>query len=93
MAAHESPRTTKLYDRTTDEVTLDEVERIYVAVSVTKGFNDPESSAAKSMATPSFSFTFVAASFTALRFLKSALVIKFLVLLTETEFITTVHTP
>ena len=28
MAAHESPRTTKLYDRTTDEVTLDEVERI-----------------------------------------------------------------
>jgi site-specific recombinase XerD len=28
MAAHESPRTTKLYDRTTDQVTLDEVERI-----------------------------------------------------------------
>ncbi len=28
MAAHESPRTTKLYDRTADEVTLDEVERI-----------------------------------------------------------------
>jgi len=28
MAAHESPRTTKLYDRTKDEVTLDEVERI-----------------------------------------------------------------
>ncbi len=28
MAAHESPRTTKLYDRTQDEVTLDEVERI-----------------------------------------------------------------
>ena len=27
MAAHESPRTTKLYDRTKDEVTLDEVER------------------------------------------------------------------
>ena len=28
MAAHESPRTTKLYDRTNDQVTLDEVERI-----------------------------------------------------------------
>jgi hypothetical protein len=28
MAAHASPRTTKLYDRTQDEVTLDEVERI-----------------------------------------------------------------
>ncbi len=28
MAAHESPRTTKLYDRTKDEVTLDEVARI-----------------------------------------------------------------
>ena len=30
MAAHESPRTTKLYDRTRDVVTLDEVERIVV---------------------------------------------------------------
>jgi len=28
MAAHESPRTTKLYDRTADAITLDEVERI-----------------------------------------------------------------
>jgi len=28
MAAHESPRTTKLYDRSGDEMTLDEVERI-----------------------------------------------------------------
>ncbi len=28
MAAHASPRTTKLYDRTNDQVTLDEVERI-----------------------------------------------------------------
>jgi integrase/recombinase XerD len=28
MAAHESPRTTKLYDRTADEITLDEIERI-----------------------------------------------------------------
>jgi site-specific recombinase XerD len=28
MAAHESPRTTKLYDRTTDAVSLDEVERV-----------------------------------------------------------------
>jgi site-specific recombinase XerD len=28
MAAHESPRTTKLYDRTSDVVSLDEVERV-----------------------------------------------------------------
>ena len=30
MAAHESPRTTKLYDRTSDAITLDEVERIAI---------------------------------------------------------------
>jgi len=30
IAAHESPRTTKLYDRTSDEITLDEVERIMI---------------------------------------------------------------
>ncbi len=30
IAAHESPRTTKLYDRTADEITLDEVERIAI---------------------------------------------------------------
>ena len=30
IAAHESPRTTKLYDRTTDEITLDEIERIVI---------------------------------------------------------------
>jgi integrase/recombinase XerD len=30
MAAHESPRTTKLCDRTGDEITLDEVERIAI---------------------------------------------------------------
>jgi probable HAF family extracellular repeat protein len=30
FAAHESPRTTKLYDRTSDEITLDEVERIAI---------------------------------------------------------------
>ena len=30
MAAHESPRTTKLYDRTGDEITLAEVERISI---------------------------------------------------------------
>lgn len=30
MAAHESPRTAKLYDRTGDEITLDEVERITI---------------------------------------------------------------
>jgi integrase/recombinase XerD len=28
IAAHESPRTTKLYDRRAHEITLDEVERI-----------------------------------------------------------------
>jgi hypothetical protein len=28
IAAHESPRTTKLYDRTGDQITLDEIERI-----------------------------------------------------------------
>ena len=30
IAAHESARTTKLYDRTSDEITLDEVERIAI---------------------------------------------------------------
>ncbi len=30
IAAHESPRTTKLYDRTDDTITLDEVERILI---------------------------------------------------------------
>src|SRR4028119_289762 len=30
IGAHESPRTTKLYDRTSDEITLDEVERILI---------------------------------------------------------------
>lgn len=30
IAAHESPRTTKLYDRTHDELTLDEIERIAI---------------------------------------------------------------
>jgi integrase/recombinase XerD len=30
MAAHKSPRTTKLYDRTSDEITLDEVKRISI---------------------------------------------------------------
>lgn len=30
MAAHESPKTTKLYDRTSDTITLDEVERIAI---------------------------------------------------------------
>jgi hypothetical protein len=30
MAAHESPRNTKLYDRTDDAITLDEVERIAI---------------------------------------------------------------
>ena len=30
MAAHSSPRTTKLYDRTADKVSQDEVERILI---------------------------------------------------------------
>jgi integrase/recombinase XerD len=30
IAAHESPRTTKLYDRTSDQSTLDEIERIAI---------------------------------------------------------------
>jgi hypothetical protein len=30
IANHESPRTTKLYDRTSDQITLDEVERIII---------------------------------------------------------------
>jgi integrase len=30
IANHESPRTTKLYDRTSDEISLDEVERIRI---------------------------------------------------------------
>ena len=34
IAAYESPRTTKLYDRTQDEISLDEVERIRIAVKL-----------------------------------------------------------
>ena len=30
IAAHESPHTTKLYDRATDQVSLDEIERIAI---------------------------------------------------------------
>ena len=30
IAAHESPRTTKLYDRTEDAISLDEIERIQI---------------------------------------------------------------
>lgn len=30
IAAHESPRTTKLYDRTSNEITLDEIQRIRI---------------------------------------------------------------
>ena len=30
MAARASPRTTKLYDRTSDQITLDELERIVI---------------------------------------------------------------
>jgi integrase len=30
IATHESPKTTKLYDRTSDQITLDEVEQIII---------------------------------------------------------------
>jgi integrase len=30
IAAHESPRTTKLYDRTSDQISLDEIEKIQI---------------------------------------------------------------
>ena len=30
VAAHESPRTTKLYDRTSDQVDLGEIEKIQI---------------------------------------------------------------
>lgn len=30
IANHESPRTTKLYDRTEDEISLDETEKIVI---------------------------------------------------------------
>jgi hypothetical protein len=30
IAAHESPRTTKLHDRTGDQITLDEIERLAI---------------------------------------------------------------
>jgi len=30
IANHESPRTTKLYDRRNDEISLDEIERIAI---------------------------------------------------------------
>ncbi|RPJ21211.1 MAG: integrase, partial [Planctomycetaceae bacterium] len=32
IASHESPRTTKLYDRTGDEITLEEVDRIAMSI-------------------------------------------------------------
>jgi hypothetical protein len=65
MAAHESPRTTKLYDRTGDEITLDEVERGRAASSQKPSFlretpNDPEGDGAGLRPTliirPSFAF-------------------------------------
>ena len=30
IAGHASPKTTKLYDRTADRITLDEIERIVI---------------------------------------------------------------
>jgi integrase len=37
MAAHESPRTTALYDRRDDEVAVDEVERILIRTKLSAG--------------------------------------------------------
>ena len=37
IANHESPRTTKLYDRRQDEISLDEVEKISIYVPFLKG--------------------------------------------------------
>ena len=51
----------------------------------------PESSVAKLTATPSFCFTFVAAIFTPLRFLKSQLIKKLLLLNRKIKFITAVN--
>jgi integrase/recombinase XerD len=42
IAAHESPRTTKLYDRTGDAITLDEIERILICPAGAKGFLTPK---------------------------------------------------
>src|ERR671919_508397 len=39
IAAHESPRTTKLYDRTSDDITLDEIERILIWPACGKRLN------------------------------------------------------
>ncbi len=36
IAAHESPGTTKLYDRTSDQITLDEIERIAIRSAASK---------------------------------------------------------
>jgi hypothetical protein len=33
IANHESPRTTKLYNRTSDAISLDEIERILIQMS------------------------------------------------------------
>ena len=34
IAAHESPKTTKLYDRTDDRLTLDEIKRIMFYINI-----------------------------------------------------------
>jgi hypothetical protein len=39
ITAHESPRTTKRYDRTGDAITLDEVERMLIFPARGKGVN------------------------------------------------------
>ena len=36
IAAHESPKTTKLYDRTSDQITLDEIERIAISAACSR---------------------------------------------------------
>jgi integrase/recombinase XerD len=40
IACHESPKTTKLYDRTSDQITLDEVERIIMQLNLCRSFQN-----------------------------------------------------
>jgi hypothetical protein len=43
IANHESPRTTKLYDRRQDEISLDEIERIAIWTTSSEKQNNEES--------------------------------------------------
>jgi hypothetical protein len=52
IANHESSRTTKLYDRTSDAISLDEVERILIqcgiATTLRGSLDEPGATAARS---------------------------------------------